>query len=145
MAHPDLVLLADRPQAVEQCRGGDDVDEGPAELALVRSDHLPAQLLVERLLAVADAEEGQAAFEEDFRRSRAALLDDRRRSARKDDALGLEPPERFLGSVERRDFRVDAGLADAPGDELRHLAAEVDDENGFAVTIVEGWVVMAGR
>ena len=28
--------------------------------------------------------------------------------------------------------RIDSGLAHAPGDELGHLAAEVDDENGIA-------------
>ena len=52
-------------------------------------------------------------------------------SAGEDDALGLEPLERLLGGVERRDFAIDARLADAPRDELGHLAAEVDDEDGI--------------
>jgi hypothetical protein len=34
------------------------------------------------------------------------------------------------------DLAIDAALADAPGDELRDLAAEVDDENAF---VVGGW------
>ena len=51
--------------------------------------------------------------------------------AREDDALGLQPLERFLGGVERRDLAIDAGLADAARDQLRHLASEVDDEDGF--------------
>ena len=37
---------------------------------------------------------------------------------------------RGLRLVERHDLGVDAGLAHAPRDELRHLAAEVDDEDG---------------
>ncbi len=55
----------------------------------------------------------------------------RRRPAGEDDALGLQPLERFFGGVERRDLAIDAGLAHAPRDQLRHLAAEVDDEDGF--------------
>ncbi len=59
VAHPHLVLFADVPQAVEQGRRRDDVDERAAELALVGGDHLAAKLLVKRLLAVADAEQRQ--------------------------------------------------------------------------------------
>ena len=46
--------------------------------------------------------------------------------------FGLEPLERLVGGVERRDLGIDAGLADAARDQLRHLAAEVDDEDGFS-------------
>ena len=66
-----------------------------------------------------------------LRRARAVLLDHRGRPAGEDDALGLEPLEGLLGGVERRDLAIDAGLAHAPRDQLRHLAAEVDDEDGF--------------
>ena len=45
--------------------------------------------------------------------------------------LGAQPFEGFLGGVERGDLAIDARFADAAGDELGHLAAEVDDEQGF--------------
>ncbi len=45
-------------------------------------------------------------------------------------ALGLQALEGVLGAVERHDLGVDALLAHAPGDQLRHLAAEIDDEDG---------------
>src|SRR6478672_3791740 len=61
MAHPHLMLLADLPEAVEESALRHDVDEGAAELTLVGRHHLAAQLLVERLLAVADAEKRKAA------------------------------------------------------------------------------------
>ena len=134
MAHPHLVLLADFPQTVEQRRGRDDVDEGAAELLLVGGHDLAAQLLVERLLAVADAEQRQAAVEHHLRRARAIGSRDRCRTAREDHALRLQPLECVLGGVERRDLAIDAGFAHAARDQLRHLAAEVDDEDGF------GWL-----
>ena len=58
VAHPHLVLLSDLPQPVEQGRGRGDVDEGSAELLLVGGHDLAAELLVKRLLAIADAEQG---------------------------------------------------------------------------------------
>ena len=45
-------------------RRRDDVDERAAELALVGRDDLAAKLLVKRLLAVADAEQRNAAVEQ---------------------------------------------------------------------------------
>ena len=131
VAHPHLVLLADVPQPVEQRRRRDDLDERPAEFLLVGGDDLAAELLVQRLLAVADGEQWNAAVEHDLRRPRAAVLGHRRRSAREDHAPGLKPLECLLGSVERSDLAIDAGLAHAPRDQLGHLAAEVDDEDGL--------------
>src|SRR5689334_7069942 len=43
----------------------------------------------------------------------------------------MKAVERLFRGVERSDFAIDAGLAHAARDELRHLAAEVDDEDGF--------------
>ncbi len=94
VAHPHLVLLADAPQPVEQCRGREDIDIGAAEFLLVGRDDLAAQLLVQRLLAVADAEQRDAAVEHDLRRARRILPHHRRRAAREDHALGPHPLER---------------------------------------------------
>ena len=96
-------------------------------------DNLAAKLLMKRLLAVADAEQWKAAVEDQLGGARAVGVDDRGWSAREDDALGLQPLERFFGGVEGRDFGIDAGFADAPRNQLGDLAAEVDDEDGFGV------------
>ena len=45
-------------------------------------------------------------------------------------ALGFSRSQRVLGAVEGHDLGVDALLAHAPRDQLRHLAAEIDDEDG---------------
>ena len=131
VAHPHLVLLTDIPQAIEQGRGRNDVDERPPEFLLVGRDHLAAELLVKRLLAVADAEQRQAAVEQNLWSAGAFSIDDGRRAAREDDPLGIETIERLVRGVERRDLGLDAGFADATSNELRHLAAEIDDEDGF--------------
>jgi hypothetical protein len=45
--------------------------------------------------------------------------------------------------LEGHDFGVDARLADAPGDQLGDLAAEIDDENRRVVMCLRG-VVLGG-
>ena len=103
----------------------------------------PPKLLVERLLAVADGEQRQAAVEQN-----AAA-----RGGCPPSVTDAGPPEKITplgcsrsnascGGVERGDLAIDAGLAHPPGDQLRHLAAEVDDEDGIALAM--GWTVMAG-
>jgi hypothetical protein len=89
------------------------------------------------LLAIADAQDRQAAVEQHLRRAGAV---GGHAGDRKDDALGLHPLERGFGLRERRDFGIDPGFAHAPGDQLRDLAAEIDDQDGF-----EGSMLMAGR
>ncbi len=44
-------------------------------------------------------------------------------------ALGLAALIAGLRLVERHDLGIDAGLAHAPRDQLRHLAAEIDDQD----------------
>ena len=45
-------------------------------------------------------------------------------------AAGLSAAMRRLGLVEGMDLAIDAALAQAPGDELGHLTAEIDDQDG---------------
>ena len=42
--------------------------------------------------------------------------------------------EGLLGGLERNDLGIDAGLAHAPRDQLRDLAAEIDDEDGVGMS-----------
>ncbi len=53
--------------------------------------------------------------------------------------LGLQPLERLVGRVERRDLAIDARLAHPAGDELGHLASEIDDEDGFGRGHSRSW------
>ena len=55
--------------------------------------------------------------------------------------LGCSRSNASSARVERRDLAIDPGLAHPPGDELGHLAAEIDDEDGNRW----GWTVMRGR
>ena len=134
MAHPHLVALADRPQPVEQGAILGHGEEGAAEFAAALALAAAgldgaAELVGHDLLAVADAEDGEAAVVQRLRRARAALLGHAGGGARKDDAPGGEPVERRFGRSEGDDLAIDAGLAHAAGDELGHLAAEIDDED----------------
>ena len=43
-------------------------------------------------------------------------------------ALGLSVAKARVRALERRDLAIDARLAHPPGDELRHLRAEIDDQ-----------------
>ena len=77
VAHPHLMPLADLPQSVEEHAGFGDGQEGAAEFAVTLTVgaaglDLTAELLAHHLLAVADAEDGQAAVEDRLRRARAA-------------------------------------------------------------------------
>src|SRR3546814_13298579 len=67
-----------------------------------------------------------------FGRAGAVLGRHRSGSAGEDDALGLHSLERLQRAAERGDFAVDARLPHPPGDELRHLASEINDEDGIA-------------
>ena len=130
MAHPHLVTFALLPKPVEQGAIADHLDEGAAEFAIVGCRDNPAQLMRHGLLPVTDGEYGKAGVEEVLWRPWAVFPHHRRRSAGKDDPLGRQPLKGFRRGIERRDLAINARLAHPPGDQLRHLAAEVDDEDG---------------
>jgi hypothetical protein len=50
-------------------------------------------------------------------------------AAGEDDRFGLRRGERFRSPVERHDLGIHAALAHAARDQLRHLRAEIDDED----------------
>ena len=61
VAHPHRIAPALRPDAVEEGASFEDLDVRPAELRRMPALHLAAELLAERLLAVADGEDRNAA------------------------------------------------------------------------------------
>ena len=123
-------------QTFEQTVLRDDRDFGVAVFARVGGFGLAAQLLGHRLHAVADAQQRQAAVEHVLRRARRAVFSGRFGAARQDDALGRERGDLGRIMVPGPDFAVDAQLADAAGDQLCVLRAEIEDEDFVAVEIV---------
>ena len=105
---------------------------------------LAAQLVRHDLLAVTDAQDRQAAVEQALGRARASILGHAGGRSRQDDALGLHAGKRLFRHAERRDFGIDARFAHAARDQLRHLAAEIDDKDGVGEMLwVHGRAVTA--
>ena len=105
------------------------LDIGAAELAVVAALDLAAELGGHGHLAVADAEHGHAGIEDRLRRARRAFLVHRFRAAGEDHRFRLHLVEGGFGLLERHDLGIDALLAHPARDQLRHLAAEIDDQN----------------
>src|SRR6185312_6988841 len=129
MAHPHLLAIALGPEPREERAIIDDLDEGAAEFAVIRGRDLAAELSADRLLAIADAENRHAQREDFVGHARAERLDDRGRTAREDHRLWAEGCDLVIAQIEGMDLAIDAALAQAPCDELRHLAAEIEDED----------------
>src|SRR5450631_3093024 len=129
MAHPDRMALAHAPGGIEQRACGIDLDIGAAELSGVPALDVAAELRGHGHLAVADAEHGNAGIEDQLRRARRARFVHRFRAAGKDHRLRLHLNEGGFGLLERHDFGIDALLPHPARNQLRHLAAEIDDQN----------------
>ena len=133
VAHPHLV--ASRPRLHSPSNSAQlpaiSMKARPNSPAVGRRD-LAAELVRHHLLAVADAEHRQARVEQIAAgRAGCRLTSPRRAPPDRMMPVGLQPRERLGGAAERRDLGIDAGLAHAAGDELGHLAAEIDDQDGF--------------
>ena len=100
---------------------------GVAELLLGAAGHRAAQLVHQRLHAVADAQHRQLPLKHPVRDERRAVLVHAGRSAGEDDALGVDALHLFprVGGV--GNLGVDLQLPDPAGDEVAVLGAEVDD------------------
>jgi len=120
-------------QTLEERRVGSVVDDGVAVLALVGGFDLAAELVGEELHAVADAEDGKSGLEDVGRQLGRVVVVDRGRAAREDEAGRVELADVVPGGVVGDELGVDAGLADAAGDEHRELRPEVEDDDGLRV------------
>ncbi len=137
MAHPHLLAVALCPNTLKQVAIIDHIDEGAPEFLVVGIDDLAAQLRAYGLLAIADAEHRQAEIEGALGRARRGHLGDAGRAARQDDSLRPERLDRgTVQAVVRMDLAVDAGLAHPAGDQLGHLASEIDDEDAVGHGLV---------
>src|SRR5207245_638154 len=88
-----------------------------------------AELEREQLRSVADAERGDPLLEDRRIHPRCTLGVHRRRTTREDERSRVAAPDLLGARAVRDELRVDARLAHAPRDQLRVLAAEVDDED----------------
>ena len=124
----DFVQLASCKQGafrVEQ------IDFGGAVFVGGGGGDAAAQVVGEQLHAVADAEHGQAGLEHVGGQGRRARLVDAGRAAAQDEALDLLAGQRLLCRlVPMNQLRVNGLLAHPPGDQLRVLGAEVEDDDG---------------
>ena len=109
---------------------GIDAHLRPAELRAVRAFDAASEVARHQLHPVTDAEHGHAQAEDPRIGLRRTLRVDRGRPAREDERERPPRGDRRRGGRVMDELRVDAALADAPRDQLRVLAAEVDDEDG---------------
>ena len=123
------MLFADAPGGIEQPALALDLDIGAAEFAVMAALDGAAELGGHGHLAIADAEHGHAGIEDRLRRARRAFLVNGFGPAGEDHRLRLHLPEGGFGLLERHDLGIDALLAHPARDQLRHLAAEIDDQN----------------
>ena len=134
VAHPDLehaVAFVGREvlERLEQARVAARPHLGVAELAVRRRLDLAAELHRHREHAVADAEHRHAELEHRLRRAQLVLFVGRGVAARQDDPLRRELAHELVADVVRMDLAEDVRLAHAPGDQLRDLRAEVEDQD----------------
>src|SRR6185295_3995691 len=87
-------------------------------------------------------------IERRLRRARRIGFGRRLRTTGQDDALGREPRDLGRIVVPGPDFAVHAELADAAGDQLRVLRAEIEDQDLVVVDVghgVRGSLMRRGR
>ena len=106
-----------------------DRELGAAELADLRALDLAAQLERDELHAVTDAQHRDVELEQLGIQARRAVGVHRRGPAGEDEALGLAPPDLLRADVVRQQLAEHAALADAARDQLRVLAAVVEDDD----------------
>ncbi len=129
MAHPDVMLFADLPDILEQRAVIRHFDQGAAEFAMMAALDRAAELLRHGLFAVANAEYRYAGGQDRHRCGRRVGVEHGGWSSGQDHGLRLHLHEGGFGLLERHDLGVNALLADTPRDQLRHLGAEIDDQN----------------
>ena len=102
---------------------------GVAELAVGARLHVAAQLHRHREHPVADAQHRHAGLPDRLGRAQVAVLVGAGVAAGEDDAPGLEVPDELVADVVGMDLAVDVRLAHAPGDQLRDLRTEIEDQD----------------
>ena len=131
VAHPHRIFLAFLPDAFENRAVGNQFDLGAAEFAMMTGLDRAAELLGHGLFAVADAEHRHARVVNLLRGERGIRIVHRGRTAGEDHPLRPHGGKGFGRLLIGHNLGIDAFLADAAGDQLRHLRAEIDDQDFF--------------
>ncbi len=138
MAHPGGLFLR---QAGGEGTGHPDT--GLAEFGRARPLDAAAEVLRHQLHAVADAEHGHAELVDAGVDLRGVIGVDGGGAAAEDQRRRVPRAERGRGRAVADELRVDAGLADPAGDQLRILAAQIDDEHGPRIR--DWWRLRSGE
>ncbi len=125
VAHPHLLVIG----VGEQHAAGRDVEVGPAVLTSARLGHGAAEVTGEDLRPVTDAQDGDAEVVDALVDPGGAVLVHRLRATGEDQRRRPARCQVVGGDVVGDDLGEDVALADAPGDQLRVLRSEVDDED----------------
>jgi hypothetical protein len=140
VAHPHVerrsaLLVRVIAEAIEQAAGCGCRNARVAEFAMCAGGDAAAQLLRHRLHAIADAEHGHTELVHRLRRDRRRFVRHGLGTARENDAARTECTHVGIAHVPGMDLAVDAAFADAPGDELRVLRAEVQNQNSMRMDV----------
>ncbi len=146
MRHPDVERLR---QAGKQrdLGAGHDRHLGGAVLALFRGAHLAAQMMGEKLQAIADAENRQSQSQHLRVRGRSIRVVDRAGASGEDQPDGMMRSDLGDGSGAGEDYREDILLSYAARYELGVLAAKIqdDDRGGIHVLVFQPFWISVNR
>ena len=110
-----------------------DGEVGAAEFAMVSAGDFAAQQVRGELHAVADSQDGDAQVEDAFVAGGGGFVVDAGGAAREDDAARLHGEQLLGGDAGGDEPTEDTQFAQAAGDELGGLAAEVENGDDFVV------------
>ena len=135
MRHPDIER---RGQAGKQrdFLAGHDRHLGRAVLALVRGAYFAAQMMGEKLQAITDAEDRQSQGQHVRVRGRRIRVVDRAGASGEDQPDGMMRLDFGDGSGAGKDDREDILLSYAARDELRVLAAKIQDDDRGSIHVL---------
>ncbi len=131
VAHPHLGALALGPQPVEQQAIVENIDKSAAEFLMLAQADTAAQLVAHCLHAVANAEHRHAELEDDVRGAGCATYGHRGRPSRQNDRARREIANLVVADRKGVDLAIDTAFAHPARDQLRHLAAEVEDQDAI--------------
>ena len=115
-------------------RGGEvKCDTDPAVFPLSSFFDRSTECVRRELHAITDAEDGNRAVKNLRVQGWCIRIQNRRRSAGKDDSCRMLVKNGLNGRAKRQYFAVDMFLANPPGDQLGILCTEVDDDDFLKV------------
>ena len=131
VAHPNLFASAFRPHPVKQRAVISDINIGAAEFPMSRRFNGAAELMAQQLLPIANPQDRNAQIEHLGGGEGRHRLMHRSRPPREDNPARMPCGDPARIGIERPDFAINPRVAQAAGDQLGDLAAEVQDQDAF--------------